>query len=546
MSSYKKNIAFFCLFIGIGIYFFAIITLASLPPVARDSLTHHLVVPKLYIANGGIYEISEIEFSYYPQLLELLYTIPLYFKNDIIPSYIHFFFGLLTSYVIFCYLKSKTAVINAFIAAFFFLTLPVIVKLSVSAYVDLGLYFFSFASLYFLILWYRHYRFRDFFLSGAFCGFAMSCKYNGIITFFCLIFSLLWLVTKKPILTKNAIRSLFLFCSISILVFSPWMLKNYIWTGNPVYPLYKDFFNPTPEKQIQTSDMKNEKRSHFYYRRVVFKESLAETLSTPVRIFFQAKDDDPKFFDGVMSPFLFFMPFIAIITEFIRYKKKQEPDYERILLFLFSWVYILFVYFQIDMRIRWVGPAIAPLTVLSFIGVYDIWNFRFKNIRTSYALKSVLVTVVAFMFFMNFEYMLDLYKKVDPLSYLSGLIKRDDYIQKHRPEYSAYQYINKNLPQGAKIYGLMLGNRRYYCDRSMITDESILRACVNDASSSSDIKQYLFGLGVTHIVMDNNIYSFWSDGIFTEDKKQLLHDFWKRYSTQLFNSHGFSVYEIVK
>jgi len=71
----------------------ATVFLASVPPVDRDALTHHLFVPKLWLQHGGIYEIPEIPFSYYPMNLDLLYTIPLYFGNDIIPKYIHHLFA---------------------------------------------------------------------------------------------------------------------------------------------------------------------------------------------------------------------------------------------------------------------------------------------------------------------------------------------------------------------------------------------------------------------------------------------------------------------
>ena len=78
----------------------ATVILASVPPVDRDALTHHLFVPKLWLQHGGIYEIPEFPFSYFPMNLDLLYTIPLYFGNDIIPKYIHYLFALLTAWLI--------------------------------------------------------------------------------------------------------------------------------------------------------------------------------------------------------------------------------------------------------------------------------------------------------------------------------------------------------------------------------------------------------------------------------------------------------------
>ena len=121
----------------------SIIILSWVPPVSRDALTHHLAVPKLYLKHGGVYEIPSIKFSYYPMNLDLLYLVPLYFGNDIIPKYIHFMFALLTGWLIYSYLRKKLDTGWALLGALFFLSLPIIVKLSITVYVDLGLVFFQ-------------------------------------------------------------------------------------------------------------------------------------------------------------------------------------------------------------------------------------------------------------------------------------------------------------------------------------------------------------------------------------------------------------------
>ena len=115
--------------------------LGSAPPVDRDSLTHHLYVPKLYLKHGGIYEIPAVEFSYFPMNIDLLYAAALYFGNDILPKYIHFAFALLTAWLIFRYLKYRLNTLYASFGILLFLSIPIIVKLSITAYVDLGLIF---------------------------------------------------------------------------------------------------------------------------------------------------------------------------------------------------------------------------------------------------------------------------------------------------------------------------------------------------------------------------------------------------------------------
>ena len=97
--------------------------LASVPPVSRDALTHHLAVPKVYIQQGSMSEIPHMPFSYYPMNLDLLYIIPMYFGNDILPKYIHFSFGLLTACLIYVFLRKRLGTFYALFAVLFFLSL---------------------------------------------------------------------------------------------------------------------------------------------------------------------------------------------------------------------------------------------------------------------------------------------------------------------------------------------------------------------------------------------------------------------------------------
>ena len=142
----EKKIIFYASAFGIFVLMLLIvsITLLSLvPPVSKDALVHHLAVPKLYLKHGGIYEIPFMPFSYYPMNLDLLYIIPLYFSNDIAPKFIHFTFALFTAGLIFSYLRKRTSDFYGLLGALFFLSIPVIVKLSINVYVDLGEIFFS-------------------------------------------------------------------------------------------------------------------------------------------------------------------------------------------------------------------------------------------------------------------------------------------------------------------------------------------------------------------------------------------------------------------
>jgi hypothetical protein len=52
----------------------------------------------------------------------------------------------------------------------------------------------------------------------------------------------------------KAIGCAFIFVFVSLLVFSPWMIKNYSQTKNPVYPLYNSWFNPIGSNGLDCID----------------------------------------------------------------------------------------------------------------------------------------------------------------------------------------------------------------------------------------------------------------------------------------------------
>ena len=130
----------------------------------------------------------------------------------------------------------------------FFLSLPVIIKLSITVYVDLGLYYFSTASLIYLFKWIEEdFKIKYLIFSAIWCGLALGTKYNGLIILFLLTLFVPFIYLRSihsRMLNKNrAMGYGAVFMIVSLMVFSPWMIKNYIWTNNPIYPLYDSLFN---------------------------------------------------------------------------------------------------------------------------------------------------------------------------------------------------------------------------------------------------------------------------------------------------------------
>ena len=452
-----------------------------------------------------------------------------------------------------------------------------IIKLSITVYVDLGLVFFSTASLLYVLKWAaKGYQIRHLLLAGVFCGLGLGTKYNGLVSLFLIAFFIpvLYLrgnlqrddpidglsietLRKKNARVVSSYRALgaaVVFISVSLLVFSPWMIRNYIWTQNPIYPLYQTFFsslNQSGKMNTQNDDpiaFRNNEKSDgrinpFILRKKVFDETPLELITIPVRIFFQGKDNNPRYFDGKLNPYLFFFPFLAFIG-FRRLPERQKR--ENLALLCFSFLFLLYAFVQIDMRIRYIAPIIAPLVILSVFGLHqtvtlirDKWTGAKR--RVGFGLMAV---AVISLLMLNAQYLVAQFRYVDPISYLSGKLGRDDYIKKYRREYPAIQFINRHLPPTARLLALYLGNRIYYCDREMVCNDDFIKKAIAAATSADSLADILQTQGFSHLLIRYDYFTYFILNNLSNERRMLFHRFLETKTKKLFSERVYHVFEI--
>lgn len=527
----------------------SVIILSWVPPVAKDELVHHLAVPKLYLKHGGMYEIPFMPFSYYPMNLDLLYLIPLHFGNDIIPKFIHFSFALLTAGLLHRYLKRRTGVVYALFGVVFFLSIPIIVKLSISAYVDLGVTFFSFASLLLLLEWRKsEFKWRFLMFSGVMAGLAMGTKYNALVT-------TALLVLFVPILSARQAKGNFfrsashglLFLFVALLVFSPWMARNYSWKKNPIYPLYDHNFNPQKSSVSGADQSHNESINAglgvFVIREGIYHEAWWEIALVPIRVFLQGQDGSPKHFDGTLNPFLLLLPVFA----FWRMREDQE-DMRREKAVMLGFVVLFFAvaFFTSDLRIRYIAPIIPGLVVLSVMGAEKLHRAigkekRGRGVSVPFA---VLVVLLASALAYNGRYVVAQFREVEPLGYIAGAVSRDEYLERHRAEYAAMRFINHHLPREAKVMLIYLGSRGYYCDRSYVYGDDALESVFLISQNPQEIHSKLKEMGITHLLICDPLFARWVSGNLKEKAEKSLRSFFINYAKIIYSHNGFSVFNL--
>ena len=116
--------------------------------------------------------------------------------------------------------------------------------------------------------------------------------------------------TKEPKINQKALLYAFLFLAVTLVVFSPWTIRNYLWTGNPLYPLFKSFFSEAPAILSSGTEI-----TSLTVRKLLYNESTLQVLLLPFRMFFEGKDNSPQFFDGQLSAISSFPPTLCFFQD---------------------------------------------------------------------------------------------------------------------------------------------------------------------------------------------------------------------------------------
>jgi len=504
------------------------VVLGLVPPTARDELTHHLALPRLYLHAGRIFEIPFDHPSYFPMLLDMLFTPWVKWRWDFVPKLIHGLFGFLTGFLLYAYLARRLNPSYGLLGCLCFVFTPIVLRLGNLAYVDLGLTFYSTASLLCLLRWIEEKKaLRWLILSGLSAGFALATKPNGLLVLLLLFFLMAFALGREKgngLWPKALWLTLFLLLALA--PFSPWAVKNLIWTGNPFFPLFTAHFGGGGGEVGGGPSLGILDR-----RRLFYGESWWQIAALPLRIFFSGADDRAQHFDGVLNPMLIL---------FLPWAFKGKWVEEKRLLFAFALFYFLYALSLTELRIRYILPMVPPLVILL---VYGIHNVYLRIARPSY-----LFAAVALLLTLNGIYLWNYFHAVSPLDYLKGRESREAYLSRMLPDYPAFRYINQQLPPAAKVYLIFMGRRVYYCERDYFYDASdnpwVLLRMIQGSKNGDEVKPKLGQRGITHLLVREELLKRFLDNNLTSQQKRIWDSFAARHLKGLFRERGYSLYQI--
>jgi hypothetical protein len=507
---------------------------ALIPESFYDSLVFHLAVPSLYKMNHGIRYIETIWISQFPQNMHMLYTMSLLLGTDILAKLIHWIMGIFVVLLVYTFGRKYFNYRVGLLAGAIFYTIPMVAMQSRVTGVELSLTFFDLLVIFALVNWFAINR-RDekpklvkdgwLIVAGIFSGLAMGVKYIAMYSFPLFAISIFLggvIIGKRKI--KMSLKKTFLFCVVATALFSPWLIKNTIYTNNPFNPFLsgvfksKNFYFGSEYTRVDTKN---------YLNRGAKKWTKYPTRNTKEWLIFPwtltKEGNDSNSFVGPI--FLYLFPLLFFL---------RKESLIKFLIFLgAAWFLAWSLIAMRNLRF-----FIAGLTLFGIIISYLLLKVEKEN---RYFTK-IVIFLVFLMSINNIGWsLIILTTNNDPWGVVLGRESREEYLYRDSigfnlmPYYfPVVKYINENLPLDAKV--LFIGEARgYYCEREFVTSlaedpYSIVIRLVRSCKDTDELLEKLKNLGITHVLYNRregyrlkgyNIFDWQGDDF------PIFHKFWR-------------------
>lgn len=498
--------------------------LALAPETGTDALTYHLAVPKLYLKHQGFYFIEGNVFSNLPFHTEMLFLIGLLLQGDIFAKGMAFvvlpvlLLGILQ---IALYRMSNNAL--PYLSMLIFATIPSVFMLSTTAYIDLYVALYAMGAMFSFFNWHESRNRSWLYLFSFFTGVAVSCKYSALFLPFLGVLGILW-VHRQSEDTKSALHDLFIYILSSAVCGSPFYIKNWIMTGNPLYPFIYTIFGGKgldPEFARLFAEL---------YRYMGMGREWMDYILLPWNISFLAKMNSPKF-DGVIGPlFLLVLPFLAGI---------KNKDISLKIILIYCVAYFLF-WASSSQDIRYLTPILPFLALLV--------GYTLSCYQQQKTMRVLLMTVTVGCLISNCYYITRDFIRVNPLVVVLGKEDRGAFLSRSLPHYPMYKFANKTLRQDSKVFLVYMRNlgflseRDYYSD-SMFEDYT-LRKILSASSLPEEVRQKIKNMGITHIMYDD-VFVTGKKSLLSQDEKSLFSLFQRDYLRILKSDFTYGLYQVL-
>lgn len=509
----------------LSIFILLLIFNSFIPDQFYDVLVYHLAIPQAYLVNGRIIPIPYNAHSGLPETAEMLYTLGMgLVKGDNLPLLFQLGFALL---IILTLVRLDSAagrptdagraspvpsVSAGKLASLIWISTPLVIENVRFSKNDI--LFSLWILLSFAVLWRAREDFsiREVILSGIFMGFAAGTKYTGIP--FALLFSVLIFAFSK------SIYNVLLFGLTALAVFSPWMVKNYFFFGNPLYPFFQQYFGWANMTPLNWS---------------VFQAEQSQYGPGGWRLIDLAKTFWKNTCEGHKYPSMNFIGPVWLTFLPWALFKGWNSRFTRVLLFIVLTI-IVFSTTQTTLARYFILP-ILPFFALAIA----------QSIPAGSMLKALLAAGIA----INLFGWLPLLERISYCRTALWGISHEKQVKLYSEGYlESAQFANERLPAGARI--LFMGETRSHLFQKRVIapsahNEHLLSQALNASKDSSELYEKLKSEGITHILYNDSEMDrlagypmyHWEKG-----HRDILKRFWNDHLSIAYSNSAVVIYEL--
>ncbi len=469
-----------------------------------DGLAEHLAMAKEWLEAGRIIPLWYDHHSQFPATLQMLYALGLLFRGPVAAKLFHFGFGIIALAAVFELTRRHISRQAAPWAAVILATTPVFSWLMGVAYVDLAVVAYVLLAAHFFLEWVSSNEMQPAALTGVLAGAAMTVKMQGIPYFGILLLASVYIAWRRAGQRPAAWRGLAALGLLGVLIASPWYIKSWLVTGNPVYPFAYGVFGGKQWSAEQAQWYQRHQLEFgvgdlppqevvdalpWYQRTFVGPRQPLRLVLAPWNLTF-----NPVPFTVPIGPlavvicqaigplYLIFVPMLLLFT--------RRPPRLKTLLILFA---LLWVWWLYSMQLtRYLLPTLAMLAPAAGYAAY-----RCSQARSILRLASVVVVSAWLVMALAMSLLL----AAAELPQVLGTVPAEHYLASSLLHHPLVTYLNSDAPPDAKLisYG---EPRLFYLDRDYLWGDPVYhRMIVYDTMEGpADLVAAYNRLGITHVL----------------------------------------------
>mgnify|MGYP001277263165 FL=1 len=500
---------------------------AFAPAFANDALVYHLAVPKAFLQTGGLVNLPNNIYSFFPQQIEMLYLFALALGSDSLAQLTGLGIVFLLLFALWQYSKENIHKNYAWLTPLIFISTPTFFSVASSAYVDLQAAAYVFLAFYSWQNGCDQKQPRWFFLMTLFAGAAIASNLTTIIIFPLAFLGLAWHGRTHRNL-KQTVNQCLIMTFGTLLILSPWLLRNYFFTGNPVAPFFMNIFGG---ENAMNWDVIRSQMQLQYYSSIGMGHSFLDFLSLPINLTFFSEPHSLKFEGQIGILYLLLSPALFGLD------RKSIP-----LAIVFS--VLLIFWFMQTQYIRLLAPAFVFLSVLLVAGLAHL----FQNTKIGKKEQLFLTSILALGLLFNTSLIMKEWFRIDPLSYILKKESRAQYLTRQVRAFPSYQDANEMLTEKDKVLLIHMGNLGYLMDRPFFSDtffeDHTLTKIIDKGVYAADILNRLKVQGITHVLF-NYHYIFGENSVLTLGERAIFKNLLKKHGEQLSSKNGFLLYRFM-